>query len=224
MEYTGFYARIKEAIKTGVVERFFATGIAPITLDSMTTGFNIATDITRKPQFATMIGFSEKEVKNIIDEVLPEKTQEEKQQIYDTMEKYYDGYRFSELSNEHVFNSTLVMYYLNNYLELGMPPSELLDINIAANFTKLGNLLTLKGNNISKKILEKAIQNQEMDGKIVNKFELGIMPIGEKEIQSLLFYFGYLTIGKNITDTIIRYKIPNQVMSGIYRQAYLNKS
>ena len=85
-------------------------------------------------------------------------------------------------------------------------------------------MLTLKGNNISKKILEKAIQNQEMDGKIVNKFELGIMPIGEKEIQSLLFYFGYLTIGKNITDTIIRYKIPNQVMSGIYRQAYLNKS
>ena len=217
----GFYARIKEAIKAGVVERFFATGIAPVTLDSMTTGFNIATDITRSPLFTSMIGFTEEEVKEIIKEVLPEKTEDEQQEIYETMKKYYDGYRFSEESEKHIFNSTLVMYYLNNYKQLGKPPTKLLDMNIAANFTKLGNLLTLKGNSISKEILTKAIQKQPMQGEIIDKFELGEMPIDEQVIQSLLFYFGYLTIGENITDTIIRYKIPNQVMSGIYNEYFL---
>ena len=218
----GFYARIKEAIKAGVVERFFATGIAPVTLDSMTTGFNIATDITRDEEFDAMIGFTEQEVKEIIKEILPEKTEKEKQEIFETMKKYYDGYRFSEESEKHIFNSTLVMYYLNNYFKKGKPPTELLDMNIAANFTKLGNLITLKGNNISKDILTKAIQNQPMQGKIVNKFELGEMPINEQVIQSLLFYFGYLTIGENVAGTIIKYKIPNQVMSGIYNEYFLH--
>ena len=218
----GFYARIKEAIKAGVVERFFATGIAPITLDSMTTGFNIATDITRNPMFTTMIGFTEQEVQNIINELLPEKTQEEKQKIYETMKKYYDGYRFSEASKEHSFNSTLVMYYLKNYKQLGTPPLKLLDINIAANFTKLGNLLTQEGNNVSKDILEKAIQNQEMEGSIVEKFELGVIPIGEKEIQSLLFYFGYLTIGENTLGLDVKFKIPNYIMAGIYNDYFIN--
>ena len=83
-------------------------------------------------------------------------------------------------------------------------------MNIAANFTKLGNLLTLKGNSISKEILTKAIQNQPIQGTIINKFELGEMPVDEQVIQSLLFYFGYLTIGENVTNTIIKYKIPNQ--------------
>ena len=218
----GFYARIKEAIKAGVVERFFATGIAPLTLDSMTTGFNIATDITRNPQFAAMVGFTEKEVQDIVNEVLPEKTQQEKQEIYETMKKYYDGYRFSELSSEHTFNSTLVMYYLCNYVQLQRPLVELLDINIAANFTKLGNLLTLKGNNVNKEILEKAIQNQEIEGKIVNKFELDIMPVDEKVIQSLLFYFGYLTIGENTVGLDIKFKIPNYIMAGIYNDYFIN--
>ena len=218
----GFYARIKEAIKAGVVDRFFATGIAPITLDSMTTGFNIATDITRNPVFTTMIGFTEQEVQDIVNEVLPEKTQEEKTEIYETMKKYYDGYRFSEASKEHSFNSTLVMYYLKNYAQLGTPPLDLLDINIAANFTKLENLLTLKGNNVSKKILENAIQNQEMENKIVNKFELAIMPTDEKVIQSLLFYFGYLTIGENTLGLDVKFKIPNYIMAGIYNDYFIN--
>ena len=94
----GFYATIKENIGLGTVERFFATGIAPVTLDSMTTGFNIATDITRNPLFTSMIGFTEQEVIEIIKEVLSEKKEEEQKEIYEIMKKYYDGYRFSEIN------------------------------------------------------------------------------------------------------------------------------
>ena len=218
----GFYARIKEAIKMGVVERFFATGIAPITLDSMTTGFNISTDITRDPMFSSMIGFTKEETLNLIKEVLPEKTEREQQEIFDILEKYYDGYRFSEKNEEHTFNSTLVMYYLSNYVRFGTPPEKLIDINIVANYSKFGNILTLKGNSVSKDILTKAIQKQEITGNIVDKFELTTMPITEQVIQSMLFYFGYLTIKETVLGLDIKYKIPNYVMEGVYQEYFLN--
>ena len=108
----------------GTVDRFFATGIAPITLDSMTTGFNIATDITRDARFVSMIGFTKKEIQSIIEEVFEEKTVEEKEEIYEEMKQYYDGYRFSEENEERVFNSTLVMYYLKEYKKNGERPKK----------------------------------------------------------------------------------------------------
>ena len=217
----GFYARIKEAIKAGVVDRFFATGIAPITLDSMTTGFNIATDITRDSDFVAMVGFTEEETMNLIKEVLPNKTEKEQEEIFNTMKQYYDGYRFSEDNEKHTFNSTLVMYYLKNYIKKGVAPTKLIDINIAANFSKLENILTLKGNEYSEKILTDAIQGNLLQGSIIDKFELTTMPIDEQVIQSMLFYFGYLTIKENdLLD--VEYGIPNYAMGEIYNDYFIN--
>ena len=146
----------------------------------MTTGFNIATDITRNSEFISMIGFTKQEVKEIIQEVLPKKTEEEQGQIYDEMEQYYDGYRFSEESEERTFNSTLVMYYLKEYLSRGKRPIRMLDMNIAANFQKLANLITLKNNSYSKEVLECLMQKKQISEEIVNKFNLE-MEITKKE-------------------------------------------
>ena len=215
-----FYARIKEAVGAGTVDRFFATGIAPITLDSMTTGFNIATDITRKPKFVAMIGLTKKEVKEIIKEVLPEKNEEEQEKIYEEMEQYYDGYRFSEVNEERTFNTTLVMYYLKEYIETGTRPLEMLDINIAANFEKLENLITLKNNEYSKEVLDALMQNKDIIEKIVNKFNLK-MDITRDVVLSMLFYFGYSTIKENMGGLDVSFKIPNYVMSGIYNDYFI---
>ena len=215
-----FYACIKENIGLGIVERFFATGIAPVTLDSMTTGFNIATDITRKPKFISMIGLTKHEVKEIIKEVLPEKTEQEKEKIYDEMEQYYNGYRFSELSEETIFNTTLVMYYLKEYVEIGQRPLKMLDDNIAANFEKLENLITLKNNKYSKEVLEALIQNKEIVEPIIDKFNLK-MEITPSTILSMLFYFGYCTIKENRMGLNVSFKIPNYVMAGIYNEYFM---
>ena len=212
----GFYARIKEAVGSGIVDRFFATGIAPITLDSMTTGFNIATDLTRKPKFVSMIGLTKQEVKNVIKEVLPQKRETEQEEIYKEMEQYYDGYRFSEVNEETTFNTTLVMYYLKEYVESGKRPLEMLDMNVSANFEKLENLITLKNNEYSKEVLESLIQNKDITEKIVNKFNLK-MDITRDVVLSMLFYFGYSTIKEND----VTFKIPNYVMSGIYNDYFI---
>lgn len=216
----GFYARIKEAIKAGVVERFFATGIAPMTLDSMTTGFNIATDLTRKPKFVAMIGLTKQEVKNVIKEVLPEKSEKEQEEIYKEMEQYYDGYRFSEVNEETTFNTTLVMYYLKEYMESGTRPLEMLDMNVSVSFEKLQNLITLKNNEYSKEVLESLIQNKDITEKVVNKFNLK-MDITRDVVFSMLFYFGYSTIKENMGGLDVTFKIPNYVMSGIYNDYFI---
>ena len=215
-----FYATIKENIGLGIVERFFATGIAPITLDSMTTGFNIATDITRFPEFVAMIGLTKQEVKEAIKEVLPEKTEQEQEEIYNEMEQYYDGYRFSEQSEEMTFNTTLVMYYLKEYVRTGERPVKMLDNNIAANFEKLENLITLKNNPYSKEVLEALIQNNEIVEPIIDKFNLK-MEVTQSTILSMLFYFGYCTIKENRMGLNVSFKIPNYVMAGIYNDYFI---
>ena len=215
-----FYAIIKENIGIGTVERFFATGIAPITLDSMTTGFNIATDITRYPEFVAMIGLTKHEVKEAIKEVLPEKTEKEQEEIYNEMEQYYNGYRFSEKSEQRTFNTTLVMYYLKEYIKTGERPIKMLDNNIAANFEKLENLITIKNNPYSKEVLEALIQNNEITAPIIDKFNLK-MDVTKDTILSMLFYFGYCTIKERKIGLNVSFKIPNYVMSGIYNEYFM---
>ena len=215
-----FYAIIKENIGLGTVERFFATGIAPITLDSMTTGFNIATDITRYPEFVAMIGLTKHEVKEAIKEVLPEKTEKEQEEIYNEMEQYYNGYRFSEKSEQRTFNTTLVMYYLKEYIKTGERPIKMLDNNIAANFEKLENLITIKNNPYSKEVLEALIQNNEITAPIIDKFNLK-MDVTKDTILSMLFYFGYCTIKERKIGLNVSFKIPNYVMSGIYNEYFM---
>ena len=215
-----FYARIKEGVGAGVVDRFFATGIAPITLDSMTTGFNIATDITRDQRFVSMIGLTKKEVQGLIKEVLPQKTEQEQEKIYEEMEIYYDGYRFSELNEEKTFNTTLVMYYLNYYVSIGTRPAKMLDRNIAANFEKLESLITLKNNPYSKEVLESLIQNREIAEEMTDKFNLA-MDITKKDVLSILFYFGYCTIKEVKLGLKPSYCIPNYVMAGVYNEYFI---
>ena len=215
-----FYEIIKENIGIGTVERFFATGIAPITLDSMTTGFNIATDITRYPEFVAMIGLTKHEVKEAIKEVLPEKTEKEQEEIYNELAQYYNGYRFSEKSEEKTFNTTLVMYYLKEYIKTGERPMKMLDNNIAANFEKLENLITIKNNPYSKEVLEALIQNNEITAPIIDKFNLK-MDVTKDTILSMLFYFGYCTIKERKMGLNVSFKIPNYVMSGIYNEYFM---
>ena len=88
-----FYEAIKEYSGIGVIDRFFATGVLPITLDNLTSGFNIASNISIDAEFNSMIGFTHEEVKSILNEVIPEEKREE---VYKDLVENYEGYRFSE--------------------------------------------------------------------------------------------------------------------------------
>ena len=135
-----FYEVIKEYLEISdpPLERFFATGVVSVTLDSLTSGFNIATKLTNNPLFTAMCGLTENEVKQAIELAGIKKEQQEK--IFDSMKENYDGYKFNKYDNSHLFNTTLVMYYLRDFVQLGMPPENLVDGNLAATGSKIENI------------------------------------------------------------------------------------
>ncbi len=214
-----FYANIKIYVKEGVIGRFFATGICPITLDSMTTGFNIATDISNYEEFNSMIGLTHKEVDNILNEVVEEKNKRE--EIKQIMIKNYDGYLFNEEANKRVFNATLVMYLLNYYEDFKKIPKEIMDSNIAFNSGKIGNLIELKNNSFYKELLNEIITNEKVKGILKIKFDL-LVDFNRDDIISILYYFGYLTIEPDIYGGYY-FKIPNEVMKVLYGNYFTKK-
>ncbi len=211
-----FYANIKIYVKEGVVGRFFATGICPITLNSMTTGFNIATDISTDIRFNSMIGLTHEEVKKLLNDVVEKKDRES---IYNIMIENYDGYLFNEDSEERVFNATLVMYLLNYYEDFKSIPKQILDNNITVNYEKIGNIVKLENNKYYESLLNELLKNGEISGELKTKFNLE-EDFSYDDIISLLYYFGYLTI-KESEFIGLRFKIPNQVMKYTYNNYFI---
>ena len=213
-----FYEILKEGTETAV-DRIFITGVAPITLDSMTSGFNIITDLTRDPRFNEMMGFTEEELIKIMeDQEIDKKKQEE---LLPIMKENYDGYRFSidAKENKNLYNSTMCLYFLNSYISFGKIPEELVDTNIASDYRKIGNMLKLCKNENRLDIIEKTVTGEGIGVNLVRQFNPE-MDFGEREMVSLLYYLGYLTIvGEDIGDPIL--KVPNQVLKDIYAEYFL---
>ena len=213
-----FYSIIKEYYGLGIVDRVFITGICPITLDSMTTGFNISTDISNDIEFSSMVGLTHDEVKDLIKDIEPTKQEE----IFNLMVKNYDGYLFNVKSNERIFNATLVMYFMREYNRFQELPSQLLDSNIAFNYGKIGNLLKLQNNTYYKEILDSILKTGMVTGELKVKFNLEV-DFDRDDIISLLYYFGYLTIyKKEVYDDSIIFKVPNRVINELYYNYFEN--
>ena len=219
---TGFVRAFYEVIKENLeisnppVERFFATGVAPVTLDSLTSGFNITTKITNSPLFTAMCGLTDEEVKQAIE--MAGITGDKKEETFNKMKENYDGYRFSDENDLHLFNTTLVMYYLRDLVQLGRPPKNLVDGNLAATGSKIENIAGLINRENNYEILNELLLNGEIDGNIVESFELN-NHFDRNDFLSMLFYNGYITI----KDVGVRLKLssPNYVTDILYASYFL---
>ena len=211
-----------EVLKRGtesVVDRIFITGVAPITLDSMTSGFNIVTDLTRDPRFNEMMGFTEEELVKIME--VQEIEKEKQEELLPIMKENYDGYRFSTevKENRNLYNSNMCLYFLNSYISFGKIPEELIDVNIASDYNKVGNMLKLCRNENRLDIIGKTVLGEKLVTKIIQKFNPETT-FGERELLSMLYYLGYLTIvGKSLG--MVELKVPNQVMKEIYAEYFI---
>ena len=209
-----------EILKKGtesVIDRIFITGVAPITLDSLTSGFNIGLDITQNAKFNEMIGFTKEELVKMIEDIgISKKEQEE---ILPIMKENYDGYKFSLEGKDKIYNSNMCLYFLNRYLEQKKVPNQLIDVNIASDYSKLGRMLDLCKGNEREKIIEKTISGEGIVGEITAKFNPAI-EFTEKDLVSMLFYLGYLTIAGEEFE-MPELKIPNRVMKEIYSEYFM---
>ena len=216
----GKVRKLYEILKKGtetVVDRIFITGVAPITLDSLTSGFNIGSDITQDVDFNEMIGFTQSELITMLNNL--EISKEEQEIILPIMKENYDGYKFSVNATKKMYNSNMSLYFLKSYVRFKTIPSQLIDVNIASDYTKLGNMLDLCEVKEREKIIEKTVSGEGLISEITAKFNPAI-DFGEQDLISILFYLGYLTIvGENFETPEL--KIPNRIMKEIYSDYFI---
>ena len=210
----GFFNNIKDSTSNAdaAVERLFITGVSPITMDDVTSGFNIGTNISMLPQFNNIIGFSEDEVREMItyykdEDALPEDVTVDG--LVEIMKPWYDNYCFSEdRLEERMFNSDMALYFLNSYLQLGKAPKMMVDNNIRTDYSKLRHLVQIDktfGANAS--VIQQIIAEGSITAQIATSFPAEKMTDTEN-FKSLLFYFGMLSIqGTDFGSAILG--IPN---------------
>lgn len=211
-----WYEILKKGTET-IVDRIFITGVAPITLDSLTSGFNIGKDISQDVRFNEMMGFTKEELIQILNkEEIP---LEEQEKIIPIMKENYDGYKFSLKAQKEIYNSNMCLYFLSEYSWSREIPDKLIDTNIASDYSKIGKMLDLcKGEN-RLEILQKTVQGEPIVNNIVEKFNPAI-EFTENDMISMLYYLGYLTISGELVG-IPELTIPNKVMKEIYADYFM---
>ena len=223
-----FYEVIKERAGAGIVERIFITGVMSVTLDSMTSGFNIATNLTTNESFSDMMGFRDDEVKTLLTliyakpgrpEEVVQLTTTEQETTYEIFRANYNGYLFSERSNVKVFNSTLIMYYLNHYLPDKQVPRSLEDANLNQSGATIESIVGLKNREKNYKIIEKVIDERQVEGKLQPFINIDTK-FDENDLITLLFNIGMLTIKGFDVET--QFEMPNKIIENIYLQ-YLSE-
>ena len=136
----GFYRSWFKLFKAAF-DRIYMTGVSPVTMDDLTSGFNIATNISQKPQFNAMLGFSEAECVRLYTDFkgVGKYTDGEPADWVKSFKPWYDGYCFSKekVGKESVFNSDMVLYHLSSLVDSGEPPEEMVDRNIKTDYDKL---------------------------------------------------------------------------------------
>lgn len=209
----GFYRDTFKLFK-GMFERIFLTGVSPVTLDDLTSGFNIGWHISTNPRFDKMLGFSTEDVRQMFayykaEGRLPADCDVEA--MIEEMKPWYDNYCFAEEclnSDIRVFNCDMVLYYLSHYASSGCPPKQMLDPNTKTDYNKLRRLLQFdKLDGDRKGLLMKIAE----EGQIVRDLVLSFpaRELTNPEIfPSLLFYYGMLTIVGTLGSRLVL-GIPN---------------
>lgn len=215
-----FYEAIKEATGRGIVDRLFVTGVTPITLDSLTSGFNIATNFSTHYYFHEMMGFTETEVKTFLQQVTHKDNTKQQPHVLANLKKWYNGYLFSSRANTRLYNPDMVLYFLKEYAYNNYYPDNLIDINIASDYGKIRNLFNLGTKEHHKKVLDDLIENGVIKGILTAQFSF------EKEFTSddfisLLFYLGLLSL-KEAALSRIRFCFPNYVIKELYLEFFIN--
>ena len=226
----GFYRNFFAALKAGTgrsgggLERLFITGVSPITMDDVTSGFNIGKNISLQPAFNEMLGFTEPEVRSLLEMYRAcGAFNRDIETALGIMREWYNGYRFAEEVEVDLYNTDMVLYFLDHALPNKPIPDELIDTNVRIDYGKLRHLLVVNRQlNGNFDLLRDIIGEEVASSNIATRFPLEQLDQPENFL-SLLYYFGLLSI-RDVSRGVPRLGIPNQtvrrLMYGYLRDAY----
>jgi Predicted AAA-ATPase/PD-(D/E)XK nuclease superfamily len=213
-----FYENLKTAAGEGLIQRIFVTGVSPITLDSMTSGFNIATDLSLVIDFHNMMGFTNAEVRNLLE--LMDVEENELDYYNNLLKVWYDGYKFNPRATDLIYNSDMILYFAAYFNRIRMAPDKMLDTNIASSYNRIRSLFRLpkRGKNEFDELTE-LLENREVVVKVTQIFNFDI-EFTTTDFMSLLFYMGFLTIKKAYGNSWLL-QIPNRVIEQLYHRYFV---
>ena len=243
---SGFYRNFFAALKGGAgrsgggLERLFVTGVSPITLDDVTSGFNIGKNISLLPEFNAALGFTEAEVRGLLQTYREAGALAfDEETALDVMREWYDGYRFAEDAKESVYNTDMVLYFLDAAMPNKPMPNKLVDVNVRIDYGKLRHLLTVSRGRAARAgqgggvrpdgaggsdesagagrqlngnfdLLRQVVGEGQADAEIQASFPLERLDQRDNFL-SLLHYFGLLSIREAVAGDV-RLHIPNQTV------------
>jgi Predicted AAA-ATPase/PD-(D/E)XK nuclease superfamily len=220
---TGFVRKFYETLKTatwdGVVQRLFITGVSPITLDSLTSGFNIATHLSSDVNFHQMMGFDEKEVTGILRKIGVKK--DNLADVLGDLKVWYDGYLFNEDTQNHVYNPDMVLYFAQFYQTYKKYPKDLLDTNIASDYGKIRRIFSIQNReNENFEALSILTETGQISSQLTRQFSFE-KTFSEDDVISLLFYMGFLTIKEKDLGALW-FHFPNFVIKRLYADYFIS--
>jgi len=212
----GYLRKFFNTIKAGSsssIERIFVTGVSPVTMDDLTSGFNIGTNYTTDPDFNGTVGFDEEEVRTMFDYYLscddfPDTTDD----LIQKMKLWYDSYCFAFecLGKPTMFNSDMTLYFLDNYVRHKCPPRDMLDANMRSDYNKLRMLMRKdQGFGANSSTVQTIVEHGEITADVVSHFPARNIILHENFV-SLMYYFGMLTYGGLDSRGRAVLTIPNQ--------------
>lgn len=222
----GFFRTFFNVLKGGTsgsgapISRLFVTGVSPITLDDVTSGFNIGENISIDAAFNRMLGFTRDDVQGILDYYKAAGSiTHETGFLMDIIDNWYGNYLFSKYAKDKMYNADMVFYFLKEYFKNRSIPDELIDLNVKIDYGKLRHLIIVdsesgkKGNgNFGR--LKQVIEQGEIYSNLEKGFSVENLN-NTKSFVSLLFYFGLLTIDGAARDQT-RFRIPNETVKRLY--------
>ncbi|MDR1800754.1 MAG: ATP-binding protein [Lachnospiraceae bacterium] len=211
-----FYEVFKE-FSGNLIERVYITGVTPITLDALASGFNYVINRSLDPRLNNMIGFTESEVDSILDYYGINISHK------NVLREYYNGYIFNTINANigRIYNSTLVFYYLAFLIGNEVPPPELVDSRVQSDPGTVRRLIDLLGDHETKlKILETIQQKEDLALQILLKFKPEEFMENKTDLVTMLYYLGFLTV-KNIDAGRPVLGVPNRTIEMLYSELYL---
>jgi hypothetical protein len=215
------FKTIKSSAGESLFDRIFITGVSPVVMSDITSGFNIAKNIYLEPKFNDLCGFTEKEINDVLENIEENCgfKKGEGAAALNIMCEYYNGYSFEYEANRTIYNPTLALYFFDYFYEYCKYPDEMFDDNLAADEAKLEYIAgIIRGEKLLLDLMNN--HNEIVISSLEKRFGIKRMLRDKskdlKFMASFLYYSGVLTMAGKTTRGKCRLKVPNMVTQGLY--------
>ncbi len=188
-------------------------------MDGLTSGFNIGKHLTADEKFHDLMGFTEAETKDLLNLVLEDNTREE--QIMSDLKNWYNGYNFNTDVDHTVYNSDMVLYFLDAFKYKQQYPKQMLDPNIMPDYGKIKKLFQVANFNENLSVLDEILKNGNLSTELIFQFSFD-KPFDRITFVNLLYYLGNLTLAGTNKYGMPLFEIPNYVIKELFWQYYAN--